>query len=134
MTGGCLCGRTRYAVTSKPLFVNECYCRDCQKESGAGHLTFVAVPDASVAIEGAAKTFVKQADSGREVVRIFCGDCGTTLLGRPRALAGIAMIRAGTLDRSEGIRASHAVFVASAPSWDPPREGLRCVAGMPPLE
>jgi hypothetical protein len=33
--GGCACGAVRYRMTSRPMFVNCCHCRSCQRETGA---------------------------------------------------------------------------------------------------
>ena len=33
--GGCTCRQVRYRMTSKPLFVNCCHCRWCQRETGS---------------------------------------------------------------------------------------------------
>ncbi|RYZ47877.1 MAG: aldehyde-activating protein, partial [Proteobacteria bacterium] len=32
--GGCACGAIRYEISAEPLASVDCYCRDCQKESG----------------------------------------------------------------------------------------------------
>jgi hypothetical protein len=32
--GGCACGQVRYRLTSAPMFVNCCHCRDCQRQTG----------------------------------------------------------------------------------------------------
>lgn len=133
MSGGCLCGAVRYTIEGEPAFAGKCYCTDCQKESGAGHLTIMSVPDSAVTITGETKSFVKTGDSGKQVVRIFCPSCGTTVLGRPEVMAGISMIRAGTLDDSSCVDVGLAVFGASAPHWDRPPDGMQLFAGMPPL-
>ena len=33
--GGCSCRTVRFRLTSRPLFVNCCHCRWCQRESGS---------------------------------------------------------------------------------------------------
>ena len=33
--GGCACGRMRYRLESKPMFVHCCHCRDCQRQTGS---------------------------------------------------------------------------------------------------
>ena len=35
MQGRCTCGRIKYRLTSRPLFVHCCHCRWCQRETGA---------------------------------------------------------------------------------------------------
>ena len=32
--GGCFCGAVRYTMTDRPMFINCCHCRDCQKQTG----------------------------------------------------------------------------------------------------
>ena len=133
LTGGCLCGALRYRSEAQPKFVTACYCTDCQKESGAGHLTLAAVDGASLELTGPAATYTGMADSGLPVTRTFCPTCGSTLLGHPQSLGGLAMVRAGTLDNSADIAAGLAIFTASATPWDQPPEGMRSFAGMPPV-
>ena len=35
ITGGCLCGATRYEIDTKPRFTSYCHCEDCRKANGA---------------------------------------------------------------------------------------------------
>ena len=63
LTGTCLCGAVRYEASADPVFSGHCYCTDCQKETGCGHLTVVTVPDAAVKITGPTSTFIKLAAS-----------------------------------------------------------------------
>jgi hypothetical protein len=132
LTGGCLCGAVRYVADAEPLFSGNCYCRDCQKESGAGHLTAASVPDASLKITGTTATFSKRGASGKPFERIFCPKCGSTLFGRPQVLPGITMVRAGTLDDPAQIVPRVNVYVSSANAWDAPDPTLRSYPGMPP--
>jgi hypothetical protein len=79
-TGGCLCGAIRYETVGDPVFTLRCHCRDCQRQSGAAHVPAARVPSAGFRIlEGAPRRYVTKADSGNEIVRVFCGDCGTPL-------------------------------------------------------
>jgi hypothetical protein len=36
-TGGCACGAIRYEISAEPVVMNDCQCRQCQRESGTGH-------------------------------------------------------------------------------------------------
>jgi hypothetical protein len=132
LSGSCLCGAVRYTVASEPKFVSKCYCKDCQKESGAGHITVVAVPDSTVQMQGETRDYTVNGSSGQPVVRTFCPKCGATLFGRPKVLSGLTMIRAGTLDEAPPIQPSLGVYASRAPQWDQPPAGLNVFAEMPP--
>jgi hypothetical protein len=132
MSGGCLCGALRYEIDGKPKFVTKCYCTDCQKESGAGHLTLVAFEAGAVRVSGETRCFVGKGDSGNDVSRTFCPGCGTTITGQPGSLPGLSMIRAGTLDDSAGLTTSIAIYGDSAREWDQPPAGVKLFPAMPP--
>ncbi|MES2393768.1 MAG: GFA family protein, partial [Acidobacteriota bacterium] len=36
LAGGCACGRARYRLSAPPIFVNNCHCRLCQRQTGTG--------------------------------------------------------------------------------------------------
>src|SRR5262249_25138195 len=81
-----LCGSLRYEAEGEPSAIGKCYCTDCQKESGTGHMTFVSFPGDAIKVSGEASRYVKKGDSGNEVVRLFCPSCGTTIAGYPKIL------------------------------------------------
>ena len=132
MTGGCLCGSLRYEAEGEPSAIGKCYCTDCQKESGTGHMTFVGFPAAAIRTSGEARQFVKTGDSGNDVVRLFCPSCGTTIAGYPKILGDVGVIRAGTLDDPSGLVTTFAVYGCSARAWDAPPAGLHVFETLPP--
>ena len=134
MTGGCLCGAVRYELSGEPTFVGSCYCTQCQKESGAGHNTAVAMPNSATKITGETKVYSQPGASGKAVKRNFCANCGTTVFGQPELMPDTTIFRAGTLDDSSGLAISMAVYGAEAQSWDQPPEGIPIFAGMPNRE
>src|SRR5215470_10449486 len=79
-TGGCLCGAVRYESAGEPEFSLQCHCRDCQRSSGTAYNAAIRVPSAGFRVtQGAPKRYVSKADSGNEITRVFCGDCGSPL-------------------------------------------------------
>ena len=131
LTGACLCGAVQYEASAEPLFSSHCYCTDCQKETGGGHLTIAAVPDASVKITGATSTFTKPGGSGQPTERTFCPKCGSTIFSRPHAIAGISMLRAGTLDDPSRIAPSMSIYTSRAQPWDQPNANIPGFAELP---
>jgi len=132
LSGTCLCGAVRYEANAEPAFSGHCFCADCQKETGGGHLTIVAVPDAAVKVTGTTATFSKPGASGQIVERTFCPKCGSTLFGRPEVMAGMTMLRAGTLDDPSQIAPSMSVYTSRARAWDPPDSNIPGFQEMPP--
>jgi hypothetical protein len=130
--GRCLCGAVTYRSTGAPAFTANCFCVDCRRESGSGHITAVAIPDASLTTLGETRDYMKPADSGQTIRNTFCPICATTLYTHPSRLPGLALLRAGTLDDATGIRPRFNLYVASALDWDPPPAGLTDFVGMAP--
>ena len=76
LTGGCQCGRVRYALSVVPDDVSVCYCRMCQKAVGGPFIVLALVhPDQLSWTRGAPGTF----RSSTIATRLFCADCGTPL-------------------------------------------------------
>lgn len=132
LNGSCLCGAVRYVIEGEPKFASKCYCRDCQKETGTGHTTVLAVPDAAVRFSGEVKEFSRPGGTGQHIVRGFCPSCGTTLYGRPQLYGGLTLIRAGTLEDASSVQPAVAVFASRAQPWDQPPPGLQAFAELPP--
>ena len=128
--GKCLCGAVHYQADGPSAFMGNCYCADCQKESGAGHITAVAVPDAGMTISGLTSSYTKRADSGQSLTKFFCPVCGVTLFTRAEGLPGLALIRAGTLDDTSVVAPQVNMYVDSAPAWDRPDPIIHGFAGM----
>lgn len=132
LTGACLCGAVRYEASAEPLFSGHCYCGDCQKETGGGHLTIAAVPDATVNITGPTATFSKVGGSGQTIERTFCTKCGSTLFSRPKATAGMTLLRAGTLQNPAQITPGMSIYVSRAQAWDQPNANIPGFPELPP--
>ena len=98
--GGCLCGALRYRVTADPLWVTACFCRFCQRATGA-HGMIEPIFDRAVfeVTTGAPRRYTHvSAGSGKGVYAHFCETCGTkTHLGFERWPDRLG-VYAGTFD------------------------------------
>lgn len=75
MTGGCQCGRVRYAVEVDNDEAYLCHCRMCQRATGGVSIAFKGVKRANIAWTGEPDWH----DSSPIARRPFCSRCGTPL-------------------------------------------------------
>ena len=96
--GGCYCKAVRYQAQGDPIMKAQCHCRECQYLTGGHPNVIMGMPEAGFRYtKGAAKGF-KRKDLPNGVTREFCPECGTHLLTKAPQLAGVVLIKIGTLD------------------------------------
>ena len=76
LTGGCQCGRVRYALSAMPEGVHVCHCRMCQKAVGG---PFAALTPVRLADFAWTRGTPARFESSSLAYRHFCADCGTPL-------------------------------------------------------
>lgn len=75
-TGGCQCGRVRYALYVAPQNAHVCHCRMCQRATGGLFAALAGAPKADFAwTKGEPGMFA----SSNLASRAFCRECGTPL-------------------------------------------------------
>ena len=75
MTGGCACGRVRFAAEVENDDAYLCHCRMCQKATGGVSIAFKQVRKAAVSWEREPDWY----QSSPIARRPYCRDCGTPL-------------------------------------------------------
>ena len=66
LTGGCLCGSIRYAITEAPQLAYTCHCRDCQNLTSSAFAMAIVVRDEAFQLMGIEPRSLQTiADSGR---------------------------------------------------------------------
>ena len=133
ITGGCFCGSIRYEVHAEPIVAGNCHCRDCQRATGAPHISAFAIPTASLRLEGGPSYYASQGGSGKTIRRAFCPRCGTTLFGRSDAMAEMTQVMAATLDDASWFAPQMNIYTASAQPWDVMDPKLPSFPQMPPV-
>jgi hypothetical protein len=117
LTGGCLCGRVRYTVRGEPAFSGLCHCRNCQRYTGSAFEPVVAFPSESISLEGELKTYNDTGDSGKQVRRRFCPNCGSGVVAEGDIMPGITLVLAGTLDDPSAFTPAMEIYCSSAQPW-----------------
>ncbi|WP_445679336.1 GFA family protein [Radicibacter daui] len=132
-TGGCACGAVRYRIAGEPIFSNDCQCRDCQSESGTGHLSHLTFPRDAVELTGTAKGWDMVADSGNVKTRHFCPDCGSPVYMTFAAMPQFFTIRAASLDDPGRYQPQVVTYTSRGHAWDRLDPALPKFEKMPPM-
>jgi len=101
--GGCRCGAVRYKVKADRLpNVYACHCRDCQTWSGSAFSLQFIVPEDALDVTGEPHLYERTSDDGERISRQRgCTKCITRVYNTNTRRPGMAVVRAGTLDRSD---------------------------------
>ncbi len=113
--GGCLCGAIRYTIRVPVAALRVCHCTHCQKNTGSGASVNAVVAAADFAItQGKPKRFTTKADSGRTLLRHFCGDCGSPIYAYRETSPERVVVKAGTIDDTSSMKISAHIWTKSA--------------------
>ncbi|MBT2187441.1 GFA family protein [Sphingobium sp. H33] len=119
MEGGCACGAVRYRLTAAPIFVNNCHCSLCQRQTGSTSVVNIFIEkEALVLLTGTLSEHVVKAGSGGDHSICRCAACGTAMWSYYPRLGRLgAGLRAGTLDDPGKVRPDAIIFVADKMPW-----------------
>lgn len=117
--GGCTCRSVRYRLTSKPLFVNCCHCRWCQRETGTAFaLNAMIEADRVVLLAGTPEIINTPSNSGKGQLIARCPKCHIALWSNYGGAGDkIRFVRVGTLDEPDRIPPNIHIFTMSKQPW-----------------
>lgn len=115
-TGHCLCGAVSYQIQGEPVASRVCWCRDCQRISSNGTVNAI-FPSEAFQISGEPREYTRTAESGNQVRRRFCAQCGSHLFADSTGRPGLTVVRLGTMDDPSAVRPSVNIWASSAPAW-----------------
>lgn len=117
--GGCGCGAVRYRVVGEPIFVNNCHCTLCQKQTGSTSVVNAFFEtEALTLLSGETKRHMFKTGSGGDHIIVRCAICGTALWSHFSGFGDLGLgLRAGTLDEPGSVRPDAVVHVASKMPW-----------------
>ncbi len=116
--GGCRCGAVRYTLALDDLpLTYACHCTDCQTWSGSAFSQQAVVAEDAITATGPITVFELISPSGRISRQRMCEICHTRIFNTNSARPGVAVIRAGTLDRSNALIVTAHIWTRSKQSW-----------------
>ena len=131
-TGGCLCGAIRYSISAPITELRACHCIDCQRASGSHGTVAAFIPrEGFQLLQGKPKHYAKRADSGRTLIRYFCGDCGSPIYSHRQTMPELIGVRAGTLDDSSDLKVTTQIWTKRARPWSYLDPAANHVPGQP---
>jgi hypothetical protein len=99
LAGGCACGALRYRLSTPPMFVHCCHCRDCQRQTGSGFVINALIETDRVAVlAGDPQPIAVPTESGRPHWIFRCPLCQTAVWSEYGGVAALRFVRVGTLD------------------------------------
>jgi hypothetical protein len=125
LVGGCGCGAVRYRLNDEPIFVNNCHCRLCQRQTGTGSAVNAFIEmDRLELLSGELSEHEFKTGSGATQIVIRCARCGTPVWSHYRLGRKAAAVRVGTLDDPSAAKPDAAIYVADRPEWAPLPDGV----------
>lgn len=125
LTGECMCGSVRFAISAPLLGAAICHCKRCQRRTGTDHsVTGLTQPHSFEIVDGEdfVSAYIPNDDGWH---KFFCQKCGGQLFTRSPENPDLLAVRMGALDQDPGIRPGVHQFVAYAAAWeDIPDDGL----------
>jgi hypothetical protein len=118
LEGGCACGKVRYRLTSAPMFVHACHCRDCQRQTGGPFAINALIETDRIEMLGDAPRPVSMpTDSGRPHDIHRCPDCAVAVWSDYGRRPGLRFVRVTTLDDPTEIEPDVHIFTRSKLPW-----------------
>ena len=118
-TGHCTCNFVRYRMNSRPMFVNCCHCRWCQRETGSAFVINAVIEADRVELLAGEVELVDTpslSGAGQQIAR--CPKCHVALWSNYSSLGALArFVRVGTLDEPDRLPPDAHIFTMSKQPW-----------------
>lgn len=115
--GACHCGSVQYSCSTPPEFTFFCHCNDCQRTTGSPFSVELMISSNSFEVQGEMKTYTVAGDSGKDVHRRFCPQCGSGIFLECDADPGYVFLKAGTLDDASWVKPEMHIYTAAKQPW-----------------
>ena len=113
LTGGCVCGGTRYVLKSRPIAVLDCHCIDCQRSAGAPYITWGSVPREDLVVTKGESRKIAHANR----IRCFAACCGTHLFFEDAKDSDAVDVTIASLDDPAPFAPQKVIFLEDKLPW-----------------
>ncbi len=119
VSGSCLCGNIKFEYYGQVGPASYCHCNDCKKVTGSAFLVSLRfnLKDLKIFTENPSKSFTKISDSGNEITREFCPDCGSPLFTFSPHHPDYVWVKAGCLDDMSIVEPTYQSWTDSKVKW-----------------
>jgi hypothetical protein len=113
LSGGCVCGGTRYALRAAPVSLNDCHCVDCRRSAGAPYVTWGSVRRGELQlVHGELREIFHAAR-----FRFFAACCGTPLFFCETKDSEWIDVTIGSLDEPAAFRPEKSIWTEDKLPW-----------------
>ncbi|MDD3798936.1 MAG: GFA family protein [Novosphingobium sp.] len=116
-TGRCNCGAITARIDAEPVWVRQCWCRQCQRAASGSATVNALFPTEAIHITGELKWSGYDAASGNRIEQGFCPSCGTQVMGRNSSRPAACVLRLGFIDMPNDLAPTAAIWLEEAPKW-----------------
>lgn len=134
ISGGCLCEKVSYTISSPPLSQGICYCQQCQRASGSLGSPMMVLPKLSFACSTELPFYETTSARGSTVKRHFCKDCGSHIYAQISDAAEILTVKAATLNDLSIFAPEYLVWTENAGTRHTLHRGVPAFEQNAPLE
>jgi hypothetical protein len=120
LQGGCTCGLVRYRLKKKPITVNACHCRFCQRLSGSAFALNAMIETEYVEMigKGEPELIHIPTDLSERTRAWRCPTCSVLLFNDHMLMnENIRFVRVGTLEEGERLPPDAHYFVSRKHPW-----------------
>ena len=115
----CLCHGITLNYSGKVGPANYCHCEDCRRANGSAFNIGVRVDlkDLHVKATTEMHRYKYIGGNGREIIRCFCGACGSPIFTLHPAKPEFAWVKAGIINQPEVVKPTHENWIKDKVKW-----------------
>lgn len=131
--GACICRAVTFRIERPVATCVHCHCTICQRNHGAGYVTWIALPLDKLTVDRGKEELTKYASS-EHGSRSFCRRCGTSLFCQLDDRPDEIDIPLANLEPGSGIKPQAHIFFDDRPDWSDVRDELPRLGGKSGVE